>query len=174
MRDEPPATAWGTGGRQIPKLGDIYDHHAVVYEYPNGARVHAYCRQQNGCYSDTSDKFVGTKGTCDVLKGQIDGENKWRYDGPKGNMYDLEHVALFEAIRKGTPVNNGVYMARSTMLAILGRMVTTTGKVLTWDQAINSEQVLAPKTYALDADPPAMPDKDGNYPIAMPGVTPFA
>jgi predicted dehydrogenase len=174
MRDEPPATAWGTGGRQIPKLGDIYDHHAVVYEYPNGARVHAYCRQQNGCYSDTSDKFVGTKGTCDVLKGQIDGENKWRYDGPKGNMYDLEHVALFEAIRKGAPINNGVYMARSTMLAILGRMVTTTGKVLTWDQAINSEQVLAPKTYAMDADPPAMPDKDGNYPIAMPGVTPFA
>jgi myo-inositol 2-dehydrogenase / D-chiro-inositol 1-dehydrogenase len=176
MNDEPPVAAWGIGGRQTPKLGDIYDHHAVVYEYANGAQVHAYCCQQPGVYTDVSDRFVGTKGICTLegSKGQITGKNKWRYKGPDADMYNLEHVALFDAIRKGKPINNGLYMARSTMLAIMGRMVTTTGKRLTWDEAINSQQVLAPKTYAMDAEPPVMPDKDGKYPIATPGVTPFA
>ena len=64
-------------------------------------------------------------------------------------MYDVEHEALFAAIRAGKPINNGVYMARSTMLAILGRMVDYTGQAITWDEAINSKQDLV----AEDATP---------------------
>jgi len=174
FHDEPPVRAWGTGGRQVrtdPKYGNIYDHHAVVYEYPNNVKVHAYTRQQNGCYRDTSDHFIGTKGHANILKFQIDGENEWRFRGEGGNMYDLEHEALFKSIRSGQPINNGLYMARSTMLAILGRMVTYTGQVISWDDALNSKQVLAPASYSWDAEPPVMPDENGNYPIAKPGVT---
>lgn len=180
MRDEPPARAWGLGGRQVrtdKKFGDIYDHHAVVYEYANGVRVWAYCRQQAGCYSDVSDILIGTQGRCNVLKHQIEdlsGKVVWKFRGAGGNMYDLEHQALFRAIRSGKPINNGVYMARSTMLAILGRMVDYTGKLLTWDEAINSKQVLAPSAYSFEADPPVLPGPDGSYPIAMPGQTKFA
>ncbi len=179
MRDEPPVRAWGLGGRQVrtdKRFGDIYDHHAVVYEYANGVRVWAYCRQQAGCYSDVSDILIGTKGRCNVLKQQIEdlsGKVVWKFQGEGGNMYDLEHQALFGAIRSNTPINNGVYMARSTMLAILGRMVDYTGKLLTWEQAINSKQVLAPATYSFEADPPVLPGPDGRYPIAMPGQTNF-
>jgi hypothetical protein len=57
------------------------------------------------------------------------------------------------------------------MLAILGRMATHSGQRITWDEAFASERVLAPESYAWDADPPVLPDKDGNYPVAMPGVT---
>jgi predicted dehydrogenase len=178
FHDEPPIRAWGTGGRQVrtdPKFGDIYDHHAVVYEYPNNARVHSYCRQQNGCFRDVSDHFLGTKGHADILKNQIDvwGQDSWRYRGPGGNMYDLEHEALFRSIRSGQPINNGLYMARSTMLAILGRMVDYTGQVITWEDAMNSQQVLAPSSYEWDAEPPVLPDENGHYPVAMPGVTKF-
>ncbi len=177
MGDRPPVRAWGLGGRQVrtemPKWGNIYDHHAVVYEYENGARVYAYCRQQEGAYRDVSDIFIGTKGQADILGNRITGETEWRYDGPGGNMYELEHVALFKSIRDGKPVNDGHYMATSTMLGILGRMVDYTGQAITWDQAINSELLLAPSEYAWDAAPPVVPDDDGNYPIAMPGVTPF-
>jgi len=88
-------------------------------------------------------------------------------------MYDREHQALFAAIRSGKTINNGRYMAQSTMLGIMGRMVDYTGRALTWEQAINSKQRLAPATYALDAVPPVVPDKDGNYPAGMPGVTAF-
>ncbi len=177
MHDEPPVRAWGLGGRQArnrdPKYGNIFDHHAVVYEYANGVRVHSYCRQQKGCANDVTDKFVGTKGRADILRFHIEGENEWRFRGEGGNMLDLEHQALFAAIRSGVPINNGLYMARSTMLAILGRMVTYTGQAITWDQAINSKEDLSPKSYSFDADPPIMPDADGNYPIAIPGVTKF-
>ena len=176
MHDQPPLRAWGTGGRQMrtdPKYGDVFDHHAVTYEYANGVNLHSYCRQMAGCYCDVSDVFVGTKGRADVLKNRIEGENPWHYKGPKPNMYDVEHQELFAAIRSGNTINNGLYMARSTMLAILGRMVDSTGQILTWEQATNSQQTLAPAQYTFDADPPTLPDKDGRYPIAMPGVTKF-
>jgi predicted dehydrogenase len=174
MHDEPPVRAWGLGGRQVrtdPKFGDIFDHHAVCYEYPGGVRVYSFCRQMAGCWGDTSDVFLGTKGQANILKNQIQGEVKWRYDGPKPGMYDVEHQELFAAIRAGKAINNGLYMARSTMLAILGRMVTYSGQAITWDEAINSKISLAPQRYAMDADPPTLPDKDGRYAVATPGVT---
>jgi predicted dehydrogenase len=176
MGDEPPVRAWGLGGRQVrteAMWGDIYDHHAVAYEYPNNVTVFAYTRQQGGTYRDVSDHFYGTKGHADILKHRIDGENEWRFQGEGGNMYELEHQALFQSIRAAQPINNGVYMARSTMLAILGRMVNYTGQAITWDQALNSQESLAPASYSWDAEPPTMPDAEGRYPIAMPGVTKF-
>jgi predicted dehydrogenase len=174
MHDQVPTRAWGIGGRQVrtdPKFGDIFDHHAVVYEYPNGVNVYSYCRQTANCYTDVSDIFVGTKGRANILQNKIEGENPWHYSGPKPSMYDVEHQHLFAAIRSGKTINNGVYLARSTMLAILGRMVNYTGQALTWEQAINSQQKLAPATYSFDATPPILPDKDGRYPVAVPGET---
>ena len=49
-------------------------------------------------------------------------------------------------------------------------MVDYTGQVLTWEQAINSQQKLAPADYAFDATPPVLPDKDG-LSRAVPGET---
>ncbi len=182
MGDKPPLKAWGLGGRQVrtdPKYGNIYDHHAVVYEYEGGARMYSFCRQQAGCSGGgVTDNFFGTKGHCNVLKNyQIQGENPWSADRSltRGqNMYLLEHQALFNAIRSGNTINNGQYMATSTMLAILGRMVTYTGREITWDAAINSQQDLSPSSYAWDADPPTPLDENGHYKIAMPGVTKFS
>jgi predicted dehydrogenase len=177
MGDRPPKRAWGLGGRQVkedPKYGDIFDHHAVVYEYDSGARVFAYCRQQPGCWNSTEDYFYGTKGTCNVLnKYRIDAEKRWRYDGPNCNMYEEEHRALFSAIRSGDPINNGRYMSISTMLAIIGRMVTYTGQAIEWDKAMQSQETLAPASYSWDADPPTMPGDGGQYQVAIPGSTKF-
>jgi predicted dehydrogenase len=176
MNDQPPERAWGLGGRQVrteAKFGDIYDHHAVVYEYANGTRLYSYCRQQPGCFGDVSDLFVGTRGKArvgEIRKHAAQGAPEWRYDGPSCNMYEEEHKALFGAIRSGVPINNGQYMARSTMLAILGRMVDYSGKAITWEDAINSRVSLSPVKYAWDAEPPTLPDKDGRYRVAMPGV----
>ncbi len=80
---------------------------------------------------------------------------------------------MFASIRAGRPINNGLYMAQSTLWGILGRMVTYTGQNITWEEAMNSQEDLSPKSYAWDAEPPILPDKDGNYPIAIPGVTKF-
>ncbi len=64
-------------------------------------------------------------------------------------------------------------MSHSSMLAILGRMVGYTGKRITWDQAINSKQTLGLEKYSMGTTPPVMPNKDGKYELAIPGVTPF-
>ena len=176
VNQELPTRIWGTGGRQIRSeitIGHIFDHHCVTYEFDSGVRLYSHCRRQAGCANEVSDIILGTKGTCDVMKARIDGENPWRYEGPKGNHYVAEHEALFQSIRSGTPLNHGDYMAHSTMLAIAGRMATYTGKAITWDQAVNSKEDLTPEKYAWDATPPIVPNEDGSYPIAMPGVTKF-
>ena len=176
MNQELPKRVWGSGGRQIRSeitIGHIFDHHCVTYEFESGIRLYSHCRRQAGCTNEVSDIILGTKGTCDVMKTRIEGENPWRYQGPKGNHYVAEHEALFQSIRNGNPLNHGDYMAHSTMMAIAGRMATYTGKAITWDQALASKEDLTPQKYTWDANPPILPDDDGNYPIAIPGVTKF-
>jgi predicted dehydrogenase len=176
LQDAPPLRAWGSGGRQLrsePAIGNIYDHHCVVYEYGNGVRVYSHCRRQAGCANDVSDIVLGTKGRADLMKHRIEGETPWRFEGQNPNKYEVEHEELFASIRNGSPINNGTYMAHSTLWAILGRMTTYTGRRITWEQAINSQEDLSPESYAWDADPPVLPDEHGNYPIAQPGLTQF-
>lgn len=176
MHDEPPLRCWGMGGRQTRvgrQYGDAWDHHATVFEYAHGTRLHSYCRQQDGCATDISARYYGTKGRCDLLNYCIDGETPWRYPGGRSNRFDLEHVALFSAIRGGTPVNNTLYMARSSLLAIMSTWASFTGQVIGWEEAMASNHVIAPQTLSFDAEPPTKPDADGRYPIPVPGVTKF-
>jgi myo-inositol 2-dehydrogenase / D-chiro-inositol 1-dehydrogenase len=175
-----PLRAWGIGGQQLrnPKECDVWDHHAVTYEFPGGVHVHSYCRQMPGCPWDVSDIVFGTKGRANVLERFIldqKGKKTWRYKGaPAGaHMYDAEHEKFFAAIRSGQTINNGLYMAHSTMMAILGRLVDYTGQPITWEEVMNSQQTLAPAKYAMDATPPVVPGADGRYPAAIPGATRF-
>ena len=174
--DKPPVCAFGVGGRiqcVEPHFGDQFDHTAVAYEYENGVRVYGFSRAQANVFNQTSDVVLGTKGRCDVLKHEIEGETNWRYEGPKCNMYDAEHVALFEGIRKGEPLNNGNYMVNSTMLGLLGRMVCYTGKRITWQEAVDSQEVLGPAEIDWETTPPLSPREDGTYACPIPGFTEF-
>ncbi len=166
MDDQPPVSAVGLGGRQVrtePKWGNIFDHHAVCYEWENGVKVFAYTRQMAGCHNNVDDYVLGTKGKAQVLKSKVNDEVVFR--GKKPSMYDQEHKELFAAIRAGTPINNGHYMSYSTMLAILGREACYTGQKLTWSNAINANVQLGPTKYEF-GDVPVPP-------VATPGVTKF-
>ncbi len=168
MGDASPVKATGIGGRQQrtdEKYGNVFDHHVVFYEYANGVPVHFTCRQQENCTTHVDETVFGTKGTAKILKHRIDGETKWRYREKKPSMYVLEHQALYNSIREGNPINNGDYMANSTMIAIMGRMCTYTGQELTWEQAINSVEQLGPEAYSWTDFPEAE--------VAIPGVTKF-
>ena len=59
------------------------------------------------------------------------------------------------------------------MTGILGRMAAESGKKITWDEAFESKVILAPglDDCTMDSLPPVIPDENGNYPIAMPGLT---
>jgi predicted dehydrogenase len=169
MGDEAPERCWASGGRQVrtdAKYGNIYDHFSVVYEYPNGVKGFHNCRHWPGTDTEVLDYILGAKGTCDVFKHRISGPDvKWRYRGPSNNMYQAEHDELFASIRAGKPINNGLYAARSTLLAIMGRMAAYTGKVITWDEALNSKEDLSPAQYAWGDAP--------RRPVPRPGFTKF-
>lgn len=181
MREEPPLHAWGYGGRSQrvePKFGDIFDHHSVVYEYPNTARVYAMTRQQSGCFNGVYKTVFGTKGQLRLGGNRrqsgiyaTSGEMKWQ-PSPEADHAELNCFReMFSAMEAGRPINDSVAMARSTMLAILGRMATHSGQRITWEEAFASNKVLAPERYAWDADPPVLPRPDGTYPHPIPGVT---
>jgi hypothetical protein len=57
------------------------------------------------------------------------------------------------------------------MTAILGRMATYSGKLITWDEALASTLDLSPAEYSWSAAPPVLPDADGYYPVPVPGKT---
>ena len=171
MQDKTPISASGTGGRLTRTqeiYGNVYDHFAVEYVYDNDVRGFSRCRQQDGCAVDVTDHIFGTKGTADVMGHKIkdlSGKSLYRFRGNQTNMYDAEHIALFNSIRKGEPINNGDYMTKSTMMAIMGRMAAYTGQEITWEQALNSQEDLTPPAYDWTSLAVA--------PVPMPGITPF-
>jgi len=174
MKDQYPVKAIGMGGRQAltePEYGQIYDHFAVTYEYPDGAKLFSNCRQQPGCKNDMSIQVLGTRGRADLSERRkglsIRGAGgNWFFDGVKNEMYQAEHNELFASIRASKPINNGEYMARSTLLAIMGRMAAYTGQEVTWEMALNSKEDLSPARYDWEVSPPPSS-------VAVPGQTPF-
>ena len=77
------------------------------------------------------------------------------------SMTDQEHVALFDSIRNGKPVNCVNYMFGSTLLALLGQFVCNTGHrnrlgagLLTSKQSVELER------YGFDVAPPIKPNRE--------------
>ena len=175
VMDAHPVIAQGQGGREVRKgkeFGEIFDHHMVEFTYADGTKLLSQCRHIRGCWSQVSEYCEGEKGKANI-SGSIQqwaGGDVWRAKGGK-NPYQVEHDNLFDAIRNNKPFNEAFYGATSTMTSILGRMCTYSGKEIKWDDAINSQISLMPKKFAWDAEPPVLPDKDGFYPVPVPGAT---
>ena len=178
MGDKEPLRCMGLGGRAAregPEHGNVFDHFTVIYEYADGRRAYHTTRQIDQCPGENVDYLVGTqgRGLCDgfgsryeltdlkggsLYKGKHDPESASR-------MYQNEHDVLFKSIRSNTARNDGDWMCRSTMLALMGRMAAYTGQTVTWQQAWESKEDLTPATYAFGPTP--------TPPIAVPGKTKF-
>jgi hypothetical protein len=99
----------------------------------------------------------------------------FKFDKAKENEpYQNEHDELFAALEKGeykfADADNG---AKSTLTSIMGRMATYSGQIIEWDKTLNSGISIQPAKYAWDAPPPVLPNADGFYPVATPGVTKY-
>jgi myo-inositol 2-dehydrogenase/D-chiro-inositol 1-dehydrogenase len=163
--DVPPLSCTAVGGnaaRDYAERGDAFDHFSVTFDYPGGAKAFHMCRQIDNCTNDNSDWLWGTQGDA-FVEGwtpyySIKGAHAWEYDGPDNDMYQQEHDELFASIRRGEPINDGEWMARSTMLAIMARMAAYTGQTLTWEQALASTQRLGPERLEFGPLPaPVLP-----------------
>ncbi len=154
-----PVKAIGWGGRQRRVTGDQYDFFSIEYLYDNGMHTHCAARQITGCSNLTKQLITGTKGFANA-KGSIynlKGEEIWKYPTPEEGAEDQtwkvtdpyvqEHINLVTGIRTGNIVNDSEAQINSTLITIMGRMSAYTGKDVTWEEVMNSDLYLGPKTY---------------------------
>ncbi len=160
-----PLRAIGWGGRQRRVTGDQYDFFSIDYEYENGLRTHCAARQINGCTNKKIEQIIGTKGYAHA-SGKIfdlNGNLIWEYPHPDEgdtssewkvtNPYVQEHINLITAIRAGKAISDAEAQINSTLVAIMGRISAYTGKDVTWEEMLNSDLYLGPKTYAFGPVP---------------------
>ncbi len=155
-----------------PVYGDVFDHHSVVYEFENGVRVYALLPHDHRLLRRMFQHRVGRQGQGVSAGLPIWGETDWRWRG-QGDPYQIEHDLLFAGIRAGKPVNNGDYMARSTMITVMGQISCYTGKEVTWEQIMASDFAYPPRPEDCQdgMEPPTQPGPDGSYPVYVPGRT---
>ncbi|WP_372633626.1 Gfo/Idh/MocA family protein [Fodinibius sp.] len=174
-----PVRAFGTGGRAAlegPEQGNIYDHYYIDYEYEDGTSLHSRTRHIQGCWTNRTFSFEGSRGVAHASGGSgpeiksRKGETLWSYDDSGDpNPYQTEHEVLYRAIRSGNPVNDTEWGAKSTMTSIMGRMAVQSGKLVEWEDALNSDVVMVPDDLSDDSEPPVLPREDGSYPVPIPG-----
>jgi predicted dehydrogenase len=175
-----PKRALASGGRAaLPsstpataaEVGNKFDHFTVEFEYPNDVHVLSMCRQIDRTDSNLpgmrgeSEALVGTKGTCRTWPGHyvINGKDV-ELSAEEINPYVQEHTDLITSIRSGKPLNELKNVAESTLAAIMGRMAAYTGKVVTYEAALNSKQDTMPEKLSFDM-------KLDTPPAAVPGET---
>jgi predicted dehydrogenase len=165
-----PETAFGVGGRQDrSRNSEIYDHHAVNFAYPGGARIASHCRQISGGEGRVNEEFQGTKAFVKI--GEItdyDGKRLWKFEGPNPNPYQVEHDELHDAIRNDKPLNDAYHGVTASFAAVLGRLATYSGKQQDYAKALALDYRLMPENLTWESNPPVMPGKDGSYPLPMP------
>ncbi len=176
LKEQLPTWAFGLAGRSASfgeKYGDMFDHHTVVYEYAGGTRLYALCRTQENTYNNATDIIMGSKGTCYLGECRIDGEKKWKFEGQRHNACVAEQKGLIEAVRNNKPINSGYHMYNSTMIGVMGQVACYTGKPVKWDEIWKSDFSFGPppEKVTMNMEPPTRPEKNGDYPIPVPGET---
>lgn len=154
-----PVKAMGWGGRQRRVTGDQYDFFSVEYLYDNGMQTHCAARQITGCSNLTKQLITGTEGFANASGTifNLKGEETWKYPHPAEDSSDptwkvtdpyvQEHINLVTAIRRGEYLSDAEAQINSTLVTIMGRMSAYTGKDVTWEEVMNSDLYLGPKTY---------------------------
>ncbi len=156
-----PKSCVGFGSRHRRVTGDQYDNFSIDYVYDNDMHVHSMCRQINGCAKNVSEFIMGSRGytNCSDKIWNSKGELVWEYPYPTNEAgeraeelspYVQEHVDFVTAIRTGEPINEAAATAKSTLVAIMGRMSAYTGKELVWDKVNESSLQLGPNHDQLD------------------------
>ncbi len=150
-----PLEAVGMGSRLRRPTGDCYDNFSVDFIYDKKVHMNSMCRQINDCATNVSELIRGTKGYTNGENAIWDAEGNmlYEYNSPvdadgeptKNSPYVQEHIDLVTAIRTGNQIVEAEETAKSVLTAIMGRESAYTGKKVTWEEMMGSDQVLGPK-----------------------------
>ena len=187
MKGAWPVKAHALGGRHY--RGDYVDQnldsYGVEYTYPDGTKLFYNGRAISGCHDEFASYAHGTKGGAIIstsshhpgrvrtFKGQNFDKANLTWGPPEEpNPYQMEWEDLTEAIRQDKPYNEAKRGAEASLVTSMGRMAAHTGQIVTFDQILNCEHEMAPDVdkFTMDSPAPVPSDKDGKYPVPMPGV----
>ncbi|MBC8116318.1 MAG: Gfo/Idh/MocA family oxidoreductase [Candidatus Saccharimonas sp.] len=188
MKNSWPVEAKGFGGRHY--RGDYvdqnFDVYTTEYTFDDGAKFFMEGRCMEGANTEFASYVHGTKGSAvisqnghwpsgaRIFKGQkmIDSEVVWRGED-KVNPYQGEWENLMNAIRQDKPYNEAKRGAEASLVTSMGRMACHTGRVITYDEILNSDHEFAPNVdqLVIDGPSPLPGDADGKYPVPAPGIT---
>jgi myo-inositol 2-dehydrogenase/D-chiro-inositol 1-dehydrogenase len=172
MADTPPVKCVAVGGRQTrpdgPEFGNVWDHFSATYEYESGVRAFHTCRHWPDTPFDNTATVMGAEGVLRMMpwngRHWIEGARPWQGGAKSNDMYQAEHDTLFAAVRRGEAINDGEYLAGSTLMAIMARQAAYTGQDVSWEQAMNLRDDLNPQPWDLDRERDIRP-------IPVPGRT---
>ncbi|HZO84071.1 MAG TPA: Gfo/Idh/MocA family oxidoreductase [Verrucomicrobiae bacterium] len=188
MKEAWPVQAHALGGRHYrgDNIDQNFDLYSVEYTFHDGTKFFMEGRTITGCHDEFSSYAQGTKGLaiisksrhtpgqCAIFKGHnIASESvEWRARQPEANPYDLEWEDLLDAIRNDKPYNEVKRGVTASLVTSMGRMAAHTGQIVTYEDILNSDHEFAPNLDKLTAksDPPVKPDREGKYPVPMPGI----
>jgi predicted dehydrogenase len=156
--DAAPLWAMGTGGKGVRLQADIWDHFAVIFQFPKDVPLSFTCLQAiPGAPEEISCTALGSEG---VAYGNYSSEvwihGRHPYEGAK--MKDLytagavTNIADFHcAVSAGDCANATVAPSvRSNLTAILGRTAGyKKGRVVTWDEMLRAAERWQPDLSGL-------------------------
>ena len=181
-----PVSAQGMGGRCFEQAGNQFDHYSVEYTFADGTKLYAFSRHMNGCWNTYSDYAHGSKGSAVIMsnlgqpkpriyksQNMVKEDMTWEYGQSEPNAYNEEWQVLLDAIRQDKPHNEAKRAGEAEVAALMGRMATHTGQVVSWDQVLNSQHQFVEDidNITLDTPAPIHEGPDGLYPAPQPGIT---
>lgn len=188
IKDGYPVAVHGVGGRAANNTdcAQNLDSYSIEYTFADGTKALVTGRYIPNCFNDFVTYIHGTKcaaqfsgsihaPTSQIYKSQVAASDNvaWKPKREKVNPWQNEWNVLLGAIRNNRPHNEARRAALSNLAAIIGRAAVHTGKVITWEQAMNSKFQFCPNVAGLtDSSPaPVHADAHGHYPVPVPGIT---
>ena len=177
-----PVKAQGMGGDRFAPVKNMAKSMITIMWNLNMRMdriLNSQCRHIKGTYAKVDEMLVGTKGVVkcgDAADITAREHSLYQFD-KKAEKTIRTRLNTTSYLRLSQKVNTNSQMPtmapRSTMTALVGRMATYSGEVIEFDKALNSGVSIMPTKFAWDANPPTLPDANGFYPIATPGVTKY-
>jgi len=195
MKSAWPVKAHAIGGRHYRTTTDgrvyvdqNFDSYAVEYTFEDGAKMYMDGRCVAGAAAMYASYAHGSKGMAIVSKNGDCGlpsstyktqtpqksSQIWTSEVPQDQRdpYLNEWNDLLAAIRNDKPYNEAKRGVEASVVTSMGRMAAHTGQEITFEDMLNSDHEFAPNADKMTFDSPApvVADKDGKYPIPMPGI----
>jgi len=190
MKDAWPVMAKSSGGRHYREgwVDQNFDTYSTEFTFADGTKLYLEGRTIQGCHQEFASFVHGTKGSgvisesghapshARLFKGHkmVDEDIIWKCAENEPNPYQLEWEDLMKAIRQDKPYNEVKRGVEASLVTSMGRMAAHTGRVITREQILNSDHEFAPEVdkLVLGGPAPLKADKDGMYPLPMPGKNP--